>query len=81
MGNIEKFNFSLLRDVPDEVMPNFNVLCFFMLNWILGYEDSTSVVTANWSLSEFVTIIEKLVLDPQNLSTAATSGYIFSLSG
>ena len=79
--NIEKFNFALLRDVTDEVMPSFNVLCFCVLNWMLGYEDGTSVITANWSLSEFVAIIEKLIFDPQHLSTAATIGYIFSLSG
>ena len=80
-GNIEKFHFALLRDIPDKVVPDLDVLGLRVLNWVLSYENSTCVVTADRSLSEFVAIVEELILNPQHLSTASTSSYILSFSG
>ena len=62
-------------------MPDLNMFGLRVLNWILGDEDGTGVFAADGSLSEFVAIIKELVLNPQHLSTTATIGYIFGLSG
>ena len=62
--NVKEFDFSLLRDVPDEMMPNFYVLCLRMLNEILSDKDGTCIVIADGSLSEFETVVKKLVLNP-----------------
>ena len=62
--NIEEFHFSLLRDIPDEMIPELDVFVLRVLNWVLGYKDGTGVVTADSSLKEFVPIVEQLILDP-----------------
>ena len=80
-GNVEEFHFALLRNIPDEVMPDLDVFGLVVLNWVLGYKDGTCVITADRNLSEFVAVVEKLILNPQYLSTTSTNGYILSLGG
>ena len=57
-------DFSLLSVVSKEMIANLNVFGFGMLNRVLGDGNSTSVVAEDWSVGEFVAIIQQLILDP-----------------
>ena len=52
-GNKLHFDILLLNMISDEVMPDVNVLCSCVLNWILGKADGACVITEYGSLREF----------------------------
>ena len=62
-------------------MADFDVLSLRVLNRILRDGDSTGVVVEDRSFCEFVSIIQHLILDPEDLGTAASGRDIFGFSG
>lgn len=79
-GNIHQLNLSFLDVVPDEMLPNLDMLFFGVLNWILSNNNSIGFITSNMSLEKLKTIVKKLILNPKDLSTISPKGNIFKFN-
>jgi hypothetical protein len=67
--------------IPDEVMPNLNVLRLVVLNWIMSNLDSTLVVTQEWNLVAMNSIVLQGLPHPKELSTTTCRGHILGFGG
>ena len=74
-------NLAIFSVVAKEVKANLDMFSLGMLHWVLRDGDCTCVVVEDRGIGEFVSVIQQLILNPEDLSTAATSSYIFSFSG
>ena len=61
-------------------MTNFNVLCLWVLDWIVGYLDGTFVVAEERYLFQVAAIVLESLLHPQKLSTTGSSSNVFRFS-
>jgi hypothetical protein len=67
--------------IPDEVMPNLNVLCLVVLNRIMSNLDGTLVVTQEWNLVAMNSIVLQHLPHPKELSTTTCRGHILGFGG
>ena len=64
-----------------EMVADINVLCFCMLNWIVGQLDCTLIVTQEWHFLELDSKVTQGGLHPKYLCTTTTDGYVFDFDG
>ncbi|GJV06773.1 retrovirus-related pol polyprotein from transposon TNT 1-94 [Tanacetum coccineum] len=57
-----------------------DVFCLGMIHWVLHDADCTFIINVDFGIHEIETIVQQLILNPQYLSTAICSSYIFSFS-
>jgi hypothetical protein len=67
--------------VPDEVMPDLNVLCLIVLNRIMRNLDVTPIVTQEWNLVTMNSIVLQRLPHPKELSTTTRHGHILGFGG
>jgi hypothetical protein len=67
--------------VPDEVMPDLNVLCLVVLNRIMSNLDGTLIVTQEWNLVAMNSIVLQRLLHPKELSTTTHRRHVLGLGG
>ena len=67
--------------VEKEVKANLDMFSLGVLHRVLRDGDCTCVVAEDRGIGEFVSVIQQLILIPEDLSIAATSSYIFGFSG
>jgi hypothetical protein len=62
--------------VPDEVMPDLNVLRLVALNRIMSNLDGTLIITQEWNLVTMNSIVLQRLPHPKELSTTTRRGHI-----
>jgi hypothetical protein len=62
--------------VPDEVMPDLNVVGLVVLNQIMSNLDGTLTVTQEWNLVAMNSIVLQRLPHPKELSTTTCHGHI-----
>jgi hypothetical protein len=67
--------------VPDEVMPDLNVLHLVVLNWIMSNLDGTLIVTQEWNLLTMNSIVLQRLPHPKELSTTTHGGHVLVFGG
>jgi hypothetical protein len=67
--------------VPDEVMPDLNVLRLVVLNGIMSNLDGTLVVTQEWNLVAMNFIVLQCLPHPKELSTTTCRRHILGFGG
>jgi len=65
--------------IPDEMMPYLNMFGPRVLNLIFGKIDGTCVITHQKDFADLQSKVCKLLFEPQNLCTTASSSNILSL--
>ncbi|GKA47113.1 hypothetical protein Tco_0739996 [Tanacetum coccineum] len=55
-----------------------DVLCLGMIYWVLHNADCAFIINVDFGIYEIETIVQQLILNPQYLSTAICSSYIFA---
>ena len=78
---IRQVNITSSDMIPDEVMPDFNMLRLVMLHWIVGYLNSTLVVTQERDFAKVDTIVPQSLLHIKQLCTTACCWNILRFSG
>jgi hypothetical protein len=71
----------LIDVVPDEVMPDLNVLCLVVLNQIMSNLDGTLIVTQEWNLVTMNSIVLQHLPHPKELSTTTHRGHVLGFGG
>ena len=74
-------NLALFSVVAKEVKANLDVFSLGVLYRVLRDGDCTGVVAEDGGIGEFVSVIQQLLLNPKDLSTATTSSNILGFSG
>ena len=64
-----KWDITILNMISQEVIPNVYMLGSRMLNRILAKVDGTCIITFDWNVIKFYTIVQQLLFLPQNLWT------------
>jgi hypothetical protein len=67
--------------VPDEVMPDLNVLRLIVLNQIMSNLDGTLIITQEWNLVTMNSIVLQRLLHPKELSTTTHGRHILGFGG
>jgi hypothetical protein len=67
--------------VPDEVMPDLNVLHLVVLNRIMSDLDGTLIVTQEWNLVTTNSIILQGLPHPKELSTTTHGRHVLGFGG
>jgi hypothetical protein len=67
--------------VPDEVMPDLNVLRLILLNRIMSNLDVTPIVTQEWNIVTMNSIVLQRLPHPKELSTTTRYGQMLSFGG
>jgi hypothetical protein len=67
--------------VPDEVMPDLNILCLVVLNRIMSNLDGALIVTQEWNLVTMNSIVLQHLPHPKELSTTTRRGHVLSFGG
>ena len=66
--NVVKRDFPFFSNVTDEMMANFDVFGFGVMNRVLSHLNGAGVVAVDRSLGESQAVIEHLVLNPYNFA-------------
>ena len=74
-----QINITFLCMIPNKMMPNLNVFGPGVWNGIFGQIYCTGIIIAYRYMVKCKSIVFKLVLNPQYLSTTAANNYVLSL--
>ena len=80
-GNIHQLNVHFLKIIPYEMMSDLYIFSSRVRDGILSNENRTCVVKPNLGVENLESIVQKLIMNPKNLSTSYTNDNILTFSG